>query len=107
MDPRATGSWSERRTAPEWAPFRTVNSLEFAEFLQAAELARLAKYPLSHRGPKKPRPNQTSGKSNPHVATARLLDRKNRHNRLFGRGGRPRDLPPRPGGAGPGALARP
>ena len=66
----------------EWAIFRTVSAAEFAEFLQAAaELAWLAKYPLSHRGPKKPRPKQTSGKRNPHVATARLLDQKNRHNR--------------------------
>jgi IS4 transposase len=66
----------------EWETFRTVNTVEFAEFLQAtAELVWLAKYPLSHRGPKKPRPKRTSGKRNPHVATARLLDRKDRHNR--------------------------
>jgi IS4 transposase len=66
----------------EWASFRTAGTVEFAEFLQAAaELAWLAKYPLSHRGPKKPRPKQTSGKRNHHVATARLLDQKNRHNR--------------------------
>jgi IS4 transposase len=66
----------------EWAIFQTVGAVEFAEFLQAAgELAWLAKYPLSHRGPKKPRPKQASGKKNPHVATARLLDQKNRHNR--------------------------
>lgn len=66
----------------EWAIFGTAGAVEFAEFLQAAaELAWLAKYPLSHRGPKKPRPKQTSGKRNHHVATARLLDQKNRHNR--------------------------
>ena len=41
----------------EWAIFQEVGAVEFAEFLQAAaELAWLAKYPLSHRGPKKPRP---------------------------------------------------
>lgn len=68
--------------AREWAIFRTVSAAEFAEFLHAAaELAWLAKYPLSHRGPKKPRPKQTSGKRNHHVSTARLLDQKNRHNR--------------------------
>jgi IS4 transposase len=68
--------------AHEWAIFRTADAVEFAEFLQAAaELAWLAKYPLSHRGPKKPRPKQTSGKTNHHVSTARLLDQKNRHNR--------------------------
>jgi IS4 transposase len=66
----------------EWAIFRTVSAAEFAAFVHAAaELAWLAKDPLSHRGPKKPRPKQTSGKRNPHVATARLLDQKNRHNR--------------------------
>lgn len=66
----------------EWARFRTVSVEEFAAFLQAAaELAWLAKYPLSHRGPKKPRPKQTSGKGKPHVSTARLLNQRNRHNR--------------------------
>ena len=66
----------------EWALFGTVSAVEFAEFLQAAaELAWLAKYPLSHRGPKKPRPKQTSGKRNHHASTARPLDQKNRHNR--------------------------
>ena len=63
---------------PEWAVFRWAGEVEFAEFLTAAaELAWLAKYPLSHRGPKKPRPKRASGKRNPHVATARLLHRKN------------------------------
>jgi hypothetical protein len=66
----------------EWAPFRTISVEEFAAFLQsAAELAWLAKYPLSHRGPKKPRPKRGSTRKKPHVATARLLDQKNRHNR--------------------------
>ena len=66
----------------EWAIFRAASVEEFAEFLQvAAELARLAKYPLSRRGPNKPRPKQTSGKRNHHVATVRLLDQQNRHNR--------------------------
>jgi hypothetical protein len=56
--------------------------VEFAEFLQAtAELAWLAKDPLSQRGPKKPRPERASGKRSHHVSTARLLDQKNRHNR--------------------------
>jgi IS4 transposase len=63
---------------PEWAVFRWASEEEFAEFLTAAAgLAWLAKYPLSHRGPKKPRPKRASGKKNHHVATARLLNRKN------------------------------
>lgn len=66
----------------EWEVFQRVGAVEFAEFLQAtAELAWLAKYPLSHRGPKKPRPERASGKRSHHVSTARLLDQKNRHNR--------------------------
>jgi hypothetical protein len=66
----------------EWVIFRKVSAVEFAEFLHAAaELVWLTKYPLSHRGPKKPRPKRTSGKRNHHVATARLLDQQNRHNR--------------------------
>ena len=66
----------------EWEVFRRVGAVEFAEFLQAtAELAWLAKYPLSHRGPKKPRPERASGKRSYHISTARLLDQKNRHNR--------------------------
>jgi IS4 transposase len=66
----------------QWGIFRQVSAVEFAEFLHAAaELVWLAKYPLSHRGPKKPRPKRTSGKRNHHVATARLLDQQNRHNR--------------------------
>src|SRR3954468_7305820 len=66
----------------EWAIFRTADAVAFAEFLQAAaELAWLAKYPLSRRGPKKPRPKQASGKTNHHESTARLLNQQNRHNR--------------------------
>ena len=66
----------------EWAVFRTVSAEEFAAFWQAAaELVWLTKYPLSHRGPKKPRPKRARSQKRPHVATARLLDQKNRHNR--------------------------
>jgi len=65
----------------EWAVFGTASVVEFAEFLQAAaELVWLAKYPLSHRGPKKPQPKHAHSKKKPHVATARLLNQKNRHN---------------------------
>jgi hypothetical protein len=67
---------------PEWTIFGRVSVVEFAEYWQAAaELAWLANYPLSHRGPKKPPPKRTSGQRNHHRATARLLGRKNRHNR--------------------------
>jgi hypothetical protein len=69
------------RPPREWERFRMASEVEFAEFLEAAAgLAWLAEYPLSQRGPKKPRTKQASGQRNHHVATARLLDRKNRHN---------------------------
>jgi IS4 transposase len=62
----------------EWAPFGTVSVAEFAAFLQAAaELAWLAKDPLSHRGPKKPAPKRARSPKKPHVATARLLNQEN------------------------------
>ena len=42
----------------------------------SGEPAWLAKYPRSRRGPKKPPPKQTSGRTNHHVSTARLLDKQ-------------------------------
>jgi hypothetical protein len=50
----------------------------------AGRVARLAKhvdltrYPKHKRGPKKPRPTQTSGKINHHVSTAKLLAKQSR-----------------------------
>jgi IS4 transposase len=59
----------------EWEIFQRLSESEMAEFLrEAAAQAWLAKYPRTQRGPKKPRPKRTSGKTNHHVATARLLN---------------------------------
>jgi hypothetical protein len=53
----------------EWERFRMASEVEFAEFLEAAAgLAGLAEYPLSQRGPKKPRIKQASGKRNHHLS---------------------------------------
>ena len=60
----------------EWALFRGMGVEAMAGFLrEAASQARLAKYPRSRHGPKKPRPKRT-GRISDHVATARLLDKR-------------------------------
>jgi IS4 transposase len=58
----------------EWKPFQTLSVGAMAEFLrETASQVWLAKYPRTVRGPKKPRPKRTSGKTDHHVSTARLL----------------------------------
>jgi hypothetical protein len=58
----------------EWAPLGRLSLAELAEFLrEVASQAWLAKYPRTVRGPKKPPPKRTSGRTNHHVSTARLL----------------------------------
>lgn len=64
----------------EWKPFQKLNTGEMADFLrEAASQVWLAKYPRTVRGPKKPPPKRTSGKTNHHVSTARLLHNQNQH----------------------------
>jgi hypothetical protein len=61
----------------EWAPLGRLSVVELAEFLrEVASQAWLAKYPRTVRGPKKPRPKRTSGRTNHHESTARLLHRQ-------------------------------
>jgi IS4 transposase len=61
----------------EWAPLGRLSLAELAEFLrEVASQAWLAKYPRTVRGPKKPPPKRTSGRTNHHVSTARLLHRQ-------------------------------
>ena len=63
--------------ASEWAPLGRLSVAELAEFLrEVASQAWLAKYPRTVRGPKKPRPKRTSGRTNHHVSTARLLHKQ-------------------------------
>jgi hypothetical protein len=62
----------------EWEVFQGLSEVQMAEFLrEAASQAWLAKYPRSKHGPKKPRPKRT-GRFSDHVATARLLDERDR-----------------------------
>lgn len=66
--------------ASEWAPLGRLSLGELAEFLrEVASQAWLAKYPRATRGPKKPPPKRTSGRTNHHVSTARLLHRQIPH----------------------------
>ena len=61
----------------EWAPLGRLGLTELVEFLrEVASQAWLAKYPRTVRGPKKPPPKRTSGRTNHHVSTARLLHRQ-------------------------------
>jgi hypothetical protein len=62
--------------ASEWEVFHGLSEGQMAEFLrEAASQARMAKYPRSKHGPKRPRPKRT-GRFSDHVATARLLGRQ-------------------------------
>jgi IS4 transposase len=62
----------------EWEVFQGLSEVQMAEFLrEAASQAWLAKYPRSKHGPKKPRAKRT-GRFSDHVATARLLDKRDR-----------------------------
>jgi IS4 transposase len=62
----------------EWEGIGQLGVVEMAEFLrEVASQVRLAKYPRTTRGPKKPPPRKTSGRRNHHVSTARLLNQRN------------------------------
>jgi IS4 transposase len=64
--------------AREWRPYGRLGDREMAEFLrEAAGQAWLARYPRTTRGPKKPQPRKTSGRTNHHVSTAKLLSKRN------------------------------
>jgi IS4 transposase len=61
-----------------WEVFQGMSVEEMVGFLrEAASQAWLAKYPRSKHGPEKPRPKRT-GRINDHVATARLLHKRDR-----------------------------
>ena len=60
-----------------WEHYRTLPPTRFAQTLaRLAKHVDLKRYPKHKRGPKKPRPKQTSGKKNHHVSTAKLLAKK-------------------------------
>jgi hypothetical protein len=61
----------------EWASLGRLSLAGLAEFLrEVARRAGLARYPRTMRGPKEPPPKRTSGRTNHHVSTARLLHRQ-------------------------------
>ena len=60
--------------AEAWEVFRHMNTAEFTTTLVAiAQRLDTKKYTKHKRGPKKPPPNQLSGKGQTHVSTARIL----------------------------------
>ena len=60
-----------------WQHYRTLPPTRFAQTLaRLAKRVDLKRYPKHKRGPKKPRPQQTSGRKNHHVSTAKLLAKK-------------------------------
>ena len=60
-----------------WEHYRTLPSTRFAQTLtRLAKHVDLKRYPKHKRGPKKPRPKQTSGRKNHHISTAKLLAKK-------------------------------
>jgi hypothetical protein len=62
-----------------WEHYRTLPPTRFAQTLQRlAKQVDLKRYPKHKRGPKKPRPKQTSGQKNHHISTAKLLAKKSR-----------------------------
>ncbi len=66
--------------ADEWVIFREMSVATLAKVLkQLAQQVNLAAYRRHRRGPKKPRPDRTSHKEEPHIATARLLRDRNKN----------------------------
>ena len=60
-----------------WTAIRALSPGEFAGFLrEVASQARLARYPLSRRGPKPAGAGPRKRTSGEHLATARLLDQR-------------------------------
>jgi len=59
---------------PQWAIFRDMSAVEFAEVLRAlASAVHLAKYRKHPRGQKKKLPQRTAYQNGSHVATAKLI----------------------------------
>ena len=60
-----------------WEHYRALPPTRFAQTLERlAKQIDLQRYPKHKRGPKKPRPQQTSGRKNHHVSTAKFLAKK-------------------------------
>ena len=60
-----------------WEHYQRLTPTLFEKALEhLAQHVDLKRYPKRKRGPKKPRPQQTSGKKNHHISTAKLLANK-------------------------------
>jgi Transposase DDE domain len=63
--------------AENWQLFQDITLQELAEFLQTvAARVRLRRYARQPRGPKKPPAKRMRKKSEPHVSTARILEKR-------------------------------
>lgn len=61
----------------EWEHYHVLPPMRFAKELERlAKQVDLKRYPKHKRGPKKPRIQQTSGRKNHHISTAKLLAKK-------------------------------
>ena len=57
-----------------WETYRAMTAGTFAKAMtKLAHRVKLARYPKTKRGPKKPQPRKKSGRRNHHISTARLL----------------------------------
>ena len=63
-----------------WEHYQRLTPTLFAKALDhLSQHVDLKRYPKRKRGPKKPRPQETSGKKNHHISTAKLLATKSPH----------------------------
>jgi hypothetical protein len=61
----------------EWGIFRGLGVLEVAEVLRSlAGRVRLERFKKATRGPKKPQPKRRYNKKQPHISTARVLEKR-------------------------------
>ncbi len=60
-----------------WEPYRTMPVRSFVKAMAGlAHRVKLARYPKTKRGPKRPQPRKKSGGRNHHISTARLLAKR-------------------------------
>jgi IS4 transposase len=79
----------------EWVEFQEMSPEELAEVMVSwARTVPLSEYRKSPRGPKKPKPEKTSGAKIKHVATAKILKSRKRVQSYTFRGLRSATLPP-------------
>ena len=65
--------------APVWSPFIQMSPIQFALTLQDwAAFVNLKRFSSSPRGPKKPKAKPAYDPKHPHIATAKLLENKNK-----------------------------